>query len=750
MNPIKQRISSKDEYILSPGVLERAAGKSGRELTDQERRARELVESIERDLFGSKSTPVYETDEEKNEAPLTAVDVQDEGSVSEVTVEAADTQKKSDVHVPEVAPELEEHTIVEKAEPQPPAADAEDDDFRFLMDMDYEGELGDSVGFERIRAYRESQVNGRSVPRGMKHPEFEIQLQEQSFRREYNEQRLGKILRLACSVLMLIMILLYERAGLMARMFGGIVDGEQYPVAYILIGVQLLLLDAALFAKPIWTGLMRLFRFSPVDYSFASVLVIATFVYHYILLITPSEGVAPVLYLSPAALSLALLAVKEFLDWYRESLVYDVVASRHQKYALVSRISVGAARDGARARMDDYGIGKKEYYARPVDFVRNYFTNTAKRAQHHRYLGAHMLAIFALGSALGIVVFVRSSDVSFAFCAVFATILLGAPFTSLLLAAVPMFFSTAFRQRGKSAIVGERPVEECATPATVVLPDNEIFLSMEHDQLRLENGCDIHAISALTNALLKKIGSPLAAAFSVDESSRISPDRLHLVELDDTGVSAQLDENGPTIVFGTVPFVREKGITVRHLAEDIPGHVYKRLYAVAVDGKTAAIFLVRYQLRHHVPAFLREMKRVGVPVALRTQDPCVRAEIVKQILGPTLSMDVIKPSLQEVEIATSRVDATIVALDSCCEVARAYAACRLVSRAGAFGKCMQVISLVLGALLATALVILGTIPSALLITLWLLLWCGLYAIVSYFLLDRNEEQVKQKTKKRST
>jgi uncharacterized membrane protein len=126
---------------------------------------------------------------------------------------------------------------------------------------------------------------------------------------------------------------------------------------------------------------------------------------------------------------------------------------------------------------------------------------------------------------------------------------------------------------------------------------------------------------------------------------------LHLTELDDTGVSAQLDEDGPTIVFGTVPFVREKGIAIRHLAEDIPGHVYKRLYAVAVNGKTAAIFLVRYQLRRHVPAFLREMKRVGVPVAMRTQDPCVRAEIVKQILSETpRPPQVVKPEQKQIPV----------------------------------------------------------------------------------------------------
>ena len=747
MNPIKQHTTNSDEYIVTPGMFERAAGRTGRELTDEERRARELVESIERDLFGARMTTLYETDNESASVPT--ANSEEESSVGEVVVVESSTSEASAYSASDV---LEENTIVEP-EVEPEHTDEEaDDEFRFLLDMDYEDELGSSVGFERIRAYHEGKINGRSVSRRMKHMEFEAQIQERTFRDEYREQRKSKIFHLVFSLCMLILILLYERAGLMARTFGGILDGAQYPVAYVLIGVQLLLLETAFFAKPLWEGFLRLVRFSPIDHSFTSVLVIGTFVYHYILLLVPSDGVAPVLYLSPAAFSLLLLAVVEFLNWYREFLAFTIVASRHQKYALVPRVSVGGERDRARVRMDRIDLEQKEYYARPVEFVRNYVANTEQRIDHHHNLGGHMLMLLAIGAALGLVCFIGSSDASLTLRIVFITVLLAAPCASLLFVSVPMFFSATIRQRGKSATIGERPVAECADPATIVLPDHEIFASMEHDQLHLENGCDIHAITALTNALLKKIGSPLAAAFSVDESSRIDPERVRLTQIEEAGVSAQLDEDGPVIVFGTVPFVKDKGIIVRGLAADIPTHVYKRLYAVAVDGKTAAVFLVRYQVKRHLPALLREMKRAGVPMAVRTIDPCIRTDIMKQILNPyDLHMDVIKPSTRELDVATSRVDTTVVALDSYCEVARAYAACRLVRRAGVFGKWMQAISLVLGTALAAVLAVTGVAPSALVVTLWLTAWCALYTLISYSLIERNEEkETQRKPKKRST
>jgi hypothetical protein len=104
---------------------------------------------------------------------------------------------------------------------------------------------------------------------------------------------------------------------------------------------------------------------------------------------------------------------------------------------------------------------------------------------------------------------------------------------------------------------------------------------------------------------------------------------------------------------------------------------------------------------------------------------------------------VIKPSVQELELRADRVDATVVALDSCKEVARVYATCRRIRRVGVWGKLLQTFSMTAGAALAALLAFLRTAPSALLVTVWLALWCGLYAALSYtFLrrpLDEHEE-----------
>lgn len=729
--------------VLLPQVTEKESA-SSKARSEEEQRALDAVASIEKDLFGTmgtartkgaapkreKKTPApVEKESEREDAlkleelsPLTpSLIEEDEGEVIEPVRRIA----------PEVS-EVRNRALAETAE----------EDFKFLLDMDYEIELGNTIGFEKICSYHEKQMNGYTSARRRQRNELEFnaQTQDTEIRRSYAKQRTEKILRLAFSLFLFLLLVIYERPAVMARLLGGPFDGAAYPVSYILIGIQLLVLDVALFYKPLWEGFLRLVRFSPVDYSFTSVLVISTVLYHFVQIFISHDSY-PVLYLSPAALGLALLSCVEFLNWYRESLSFDVVAARRQKYGLVPRISVGGKQESAKERLfrdeDDGDMS----YARPIGFVRNYFTNTAQHMEHHRNLGAQLLLILSLGVALGLFALAGGADGELVFRTVFATVLLSAPAASPLLASVPMFFATVLRLRGKAAIIGERPIAECSVPATIVLPDNEIFTAMEHEHFRLMENCDLHNVSVLARALLERVGSPLAEAFSVDVDSRLAPDQLTLLEIETEGVLAHVNESGVEILIGTVSYLKDRGIPVRGLADDIPASVYNRLLCVAMDGRVAAIFLVRYRLADDVRSLFRALDRMGVPVAIRTKDPCVREEVLARLVTHVARpIQVIKPSVKEMELRAERVDTTVVSTDSCKELARAYVACRRIRRVGVWGKLLQTFSMVLGAMLAALLALLHTAPSALFVTVWLTVWCALYAMLSYTFLRRQADE----------
>ncbi|MBR7181627.1 MAG: hypothetical protein IKD28_02455, partial [Clostridia bacterium] len=190
------------------------------------------------------------------------------------------------------------HKDVHTAEREVPPVNSEEEDFRFFLDMDYEDELGRSVGFEKIRAYHEAEINGdereaEAPPkRRGKHGKQEYVHSRQgiNLRKTYAKKKRGFVLHLVLSLVVMLLLFLYENAGLMAALFGGPLDGRAYPVSYVLLGIQLLLLAAALSYRRLLEGFGRLIRFAPIDSSLCSVIFIVTFVYHIVLLFLPHQS----------------------------------------------------------------------------------------------------------------------------------------------------------------------------------------------------------------------------------------------------------------------------------------------------------------------------------------------------------------------------------------------------------------------------------------------------------------------------
>lgn len=708
---------------------------SDEEIPEEKLRADRRVDDLIRSLFGDKkeggvavAVPTYE--------PETDGIVEEEKPSQENGSEPAEPGAVSPVLVEDVLAESELQELSLKDQLESSAAD-----FRLLLDMGYEQELGEAIGFERIRAYHEKNMNGkktarRHMPEGRN--EFEKQSEDAEVRRRYGRERRAWFLRLSVSLLVLLFLLFYENASLMAEWFGGPFDGSVYPVPYILVGLQILLLDAVLCYHPLCEGLLRLLRFSPENHSAHAAIVLSSVLYHILLLFLPAERY-PVMILSPAALSITLLAAGKLLDLYREGFAFDVVAARKQKHAILPRASVGGIQSSARAELAADHRDGRVWYLRPVGFVRNYFTNTAQRGARHQNLGAHFLLIAGIGIAAALFSFAGGAQASRIFALFFVTALLCAPAISTLLTSLPLFFCACFCLRNKGAIIGEAVLEMCDGKDTLVLPDTDLFVTMEHEHFQLIDLCDAHRVTVLLRALLEKVQSPLAEAFSVDTALRIGAGELTLTHLSEEGVCAELRQTRTTVALGTATYMSERGIALP-ASESGEEDVHRLL--VAVDGCACAAFCVRYVPAADLGSLLEELEKSGVRTVVRSKDPCVRAPIFKEFF-PDLNtpVSVQRPFAGELEIRTDRVDSCLVSLGSCKELARTYVACRRVHRVGRVGKFLQILSLLTGGALAALLAFADYLPAGGLVSLWMLLWCGAYALTSYFYLRRPTDDI---------
>lgn len=641
-------------------------------------------------------------------------------------------------------------------EPQPESDHAEkqalkeevessDEDLQLLLDLDYEDELGNAIGFEKILAYRELGVNGAALQRRRRYRaderrEFETRGQDIRLRKEYAKQKKGNILRLSFSLGLLLFIFFYEHPTWFPLLFRGPLDSVDFPRSYILIGIQLLVIDAALAYRRLWKGLVAFFHLKPTDYSLCSVMVFVTFLYHLILIFLPADG-APALYLSPAAAAMSLLLCSDLLDWYRESMAFRVVSSRKQKYALIARVSVGGKQNNARARLMEQEQDERVWYVRPVKFVRNYFSNTDKRVEHNRSLGVQLLLAAAVGIACGLYVLACGEKGSVMLQTVLITLLLCMPVISMLVTSVPMFLAAVLCLGKTGAIIGEEPVYSSGEKTTLVLPENEVFEAMNHEQFECVEDCDIQRTLILVRALLERVQSPLVDSVDVDAELRIPGENVTLTDICEDGVAASVGEEQTGMLMGSVAYLQRAGIPVKLRDHADSGEIYKRMLLVAIDGKVCAVFLARYRFSGKMEQLLAQLRGEDVRVMVRTRDPGIHNGLLAALQPDEKEpMRVMKPTAAEVDILTDRVDATIVALGSCHAVCETFLVCRRIRRAGILGKFLQGLSIAVGALIAVLISVFGQVStlSPALITLYIIFWCAADGVASYLYLREKE------------
>lgn len=587
-----------------------------------------------------------------------------------------------------------------------------EEDFKLLVDLDYEDELGKVIGFEKIRDYHERRINGQlrlagDPQRNKRRFEYGSHTQDIDLCKYYARQRKHRIIHFVVVLFLLAFMFVYEHSATIVSLFGT-GDGMRYPAAYILLGLVFFGVAVFLFRRPLLEGLLAIFRLGVVDYSFASATVLVTILYHVGLFFAPA-GSGMRLYLSPALFVIALIAASELFNCYREFSAFRVVSSKQQKYALLPRISVGGSEGNALLSLSRQRE-EEAWYVRPIGFVRNYFTNTAKKSERGAYFGVQLLISIALSLLALLFVYLSDGTLTGACHAAFVTFLLTLPTVSVLYTSVPMFFGVLLRLKRKGAIVGEVPVHEMSDKLEVVLSERDCFKGLDHAQFELVKNCDAERSVILIRALLDAIGSPLTESVHVPTRFRLDPAVIALTDVGERGVAAVVrEESGNTpILLGDVSYLQKYGIRVSPKKDGRYEEIKRQMLCVAINGKLTALFVAQYRFKDDVEGLLSLLKEEGIGLVIRTKDPGIYGEMIRGLVGDTYRhVRVMKPDAAEMDLRTDRVDASVVSVGSAKEAARTIAACRRIRRAVRGGAVWQTLSLLFGAGLAATLAFFG-------------------------------------------
>ncbi len=337
------------------------------------------------------------------------------------------------------------------------------------------------------------------------------------------------------------------------------------------------------------------------------------------------------LYSAPAFLLLTLYFAGRHRKLKEDIADFMMVAERSGRFSSVARIESPetAFEIGRGLLLGDPDVRYSRKIAFPSDFVRVSKTNNRDFDVYANALPAVLIAAFLIGAVTS---FVRN-DVFAGVSAIAATVLVGLP-----LAAVPgsaaAFGSVNRRLRAQNSLLSSYDAAfDAVTANAVVLDAAELFDGCQCRLCGMKTYHKMRVDEALlyTAAMTIQSGGTLSDVFDAVILSKreILPPVESLVYEERLGCSGW--------IYNQRVLVGSRDLLLKHNV-DAPSREEEQRFKkdgcqvlyLAVEGKTAALFVVEYASDKQISVYLQRLEKYGVTILLRTSDPNITEGLVEQ------------------------------------------------------------------------------------------------------------------------
>ncbi|MFA6947703.1 MAG: hypothetical protein WCQ72_01840, partial [Eubacteriales bacterium] len=200
----------------------------------------------------------------------------------------------------------------------------------FGMDKELKERIGEDKASEieadidkKTDSIEDKVLEGGVAREEKKRFEFTSNAQAKKIFTGYKRVYHGLLWRIAACVALIILTFFYENISVFGGHLPTPIDAQIYPVVHVLIGLQMLVLSGALIYKPLYNGMLSLFRLKPAPESITFVLMLFTFLYHIALCFMHISG-GPVLYNFPISVAVLMTLICEFMNLRREIYSFNI------------------------------------------------------------------------------------------------------------------------------------------------------------------------------------------------------------------------------------------------------------------------------------------------------------------------------------------------------------------------------------------------------------------------------------------
>ncbi len=682
-------------------------------------------------------------DDEDNSPAVeeTETDVElNDDSVEAVVRESDDTEenelKMSDSLFSSSAPEAEVDESEEREE-KPAAAEADPLDINLMIAFDMESDDEETTSAAKIAGDILESTHDESKTRKFQldRPEYVDKSQTAEIREELKHKKISLIIRTCLCTVLTALLFVFENIPSLTQIFigspkqfDGFLNPALYPVVYIMVSLQLMLLACLCAIPEIIDGVKHLFRGTPKPESLTGLLAASGIIYSVVLcnlIVSPNE---PVMLNFVVAVSALLTLISTCLNNKREMMNFRIVSSKKAKH-VVRRIpeeeSVCEVKafGGADDVCDVMKIEK-------TDFVENFFTRLRTPVQSNSTAVMFLMGVtIAVGVLFGVFTGLRSgSDGSAAWRAAFSAMYLVAPMSVFIAFSYPFYRANLAAKEYDSAIVGESSLDEYSNASIISFDDKNVFPSyaVKVQNIRIYNNARIDRVLYYASSVFSYAGGPLQDVFEITTKDMGTSENVQIFESESGFLATQVD--GVNIIFGSYDALTARGLEIPEKAagDDVDLSDELSIMYMFRESVLVAKMYIKYDMDEDIDVILKQFSGDGLYVCVRTFDPNIDEEMISRKLGakklPLKIIRYLNPS--EVGKFEEKVDSGLVTCSSSKSLLQVISYCEKVIHTKKTNIALSILSIMIGAAILLLLLLANSmnILTSLIIVIYQLVW----------------------------
>ncbi|MBE6559647.1 MAG: hypothetical protein E7662_00870 [Ruminococcaceae bacterium] len=468
-------------------------------------------------------------------------------------------------------------------------------------------------------------------------------------------------IKMAAAAFLAVLAFFFENISIFGVQFAGALDPAVYPVVYIMVSLQIMLLACAVAYEQIFAGVRNLITGRPTPESVLAVLAVFGVLYSTIAAMLSVQGVEPPVYNFAVAACALMALVFSYLNTKREIFSFNIVSSKKQKFVF-RRIPSSASSPESEAfgALDEDNPDVLQI--EQADFVDGYFSRTTAILNSTRvYVTAMLTVITAAAVLLAIFAAVGGASAADAVSIAYVAILGAIPMSMFFTYSYPFYKANQDAYEMDSTIVGESSLEEYAGASIISFDDKNVFPSygVKVQNIKIVGNNRIDRILYYAASVFSAAGGPLGDVFDVATIEMGHSDDVEILSAGVGYLEASVD--GRSIVFGRSSVLTELGIELP--AETVEEDSYIEgdlsiMYMVR-DGKYVAKMYIKYIMDADFEFIVRQFANNGTCVCVKTLDPNIDEEMIfSKVKGKKYPLKVVK--LHDGDADRERADSGIV------------------------------------------------------------------------------------------